>query len=54
MLPNNNQAIVRKLAGNSLRRDRKQFGTLFFTILLSAFMLLSVLALGSIYLKESR
>ena len=43
MLANNNQAMIRKLAKNSVKTNKKQYGILFFTIILSAFMLFGVL-----------
>ncbi len=54
MLRNNNREIIGKLAKNSMRTNRKQYGILFFTILLSAFMLLSVFTIGISYLASSR
>ena len=52
MLRNNNREIIGKLAKNSMRTNRKQYGILFFTILLSAFMLLSVFTIGISYLAS--
>jgi len=54
MLANNNKAIINKLAKNSVRADRKQYGILFFTIVLSAFMLFCVFTTGITYLNSSR
>ncbi len=54
MLANNNKAIINKLAKNSVRADRKQYGILFFTIVLSAFMLFCVFTTGITYLDSSR
>lgn len=39
MLANNNKMIINKLAKNSVKSNKKQYGILFFTIVLSAFML---------------
>lgn len=54
MLANNNKAIINKLAKNSVRTNRKQYGILFFTIILSAFMLFCVFTTGITYLNSSR
>lgn len=54
MLANNNKAIINKLAKNSVNSNKKQYGILFFTIILSAFMLFSVLTIGLTYLDSSR
>lgn len=54
MFANNNKAIINKLAKNSVSSNKKQYGILFFTIILSAFMLLSVLTIGLTYLDSSR
>ena len=54
MLANNNQAMICKLAKNSVKTNKKQYGILFFTILLSAFMLFGVLTTGLSYLDASR
>ena len=54
MLANNNQAMIRKLAKNSVKTNKKQYGILFVTIILSAFMLFGVLTTGLSYLDASR
>ena len=54
MLANNNQAVIARLARNSVKTNRKQYGILFFTILLSAFMLFCVFTIGTAYLEASR
>ena len=54
MLANNNKAIINKLAKNSVRSNKKQYGILFFTIVLSAFMLFCVFTIGLAYLDSSR
>ena len=54
MLANNNKAIINKLAQNSIKTDKKQYTILFFTIILSAFMLFCVFTIGMTYLDSSR
>lgn len=54
MLGNNNRAIVDKLAKNSVKTNRKQYGILFLTIILASFMLFCVLTIGTTYLKSGR
>ena len=54
MLANNNKAIIDKLAKNSVKTNKKQYGILFFTIILSAFMLFCVFTIGMTYLDSSR
>ncbi len=54
MLANNNEAIINKLAKNSVKSNKKQYGILFFTIILSAFMLFCVFTIGLTYLDSSR
>lgn len=54
MLANNNGAVIKKLAGNSVRANRRPFAVLIFAIALSAFMLFSVLTVGLSYLELSR
>ncbi|MDO4281873.1 MAG: FtsX-like permease family protein [Peptococcaceae bacterium] len=54
MLANNNQAIINKLAKNSVRTNKKQYAILFVTILLSALMLFCVFTIGMAYLDASR
>ena len=51
MLANNNEAIINKLAKNSVKTNKKQYAILFFTIILSAFMLFCVFTIGMTYLK---
>lgn len=46
MLANNNEAIINKLAKNSVKTNKKQYAILFFTIILSAFMLFCVFTIG--------
>lgn len=54
MLPNNNKPIINKLAQNTIRTNKRQFGILFITIALSAFMLFSVFTIGLTWLDLSR
>lgn len=54
MLANNNQKIIHTLARNSLKTNKKQYAILFFTIVLSAFMLFCVFTIGTAYLSSSR
>ena len=54
MLANNNKAIINKLAKNSVKTNKKQYAILFFTIILSAFMLFCVFTIGMTYLDSSR
>lgn len=54
MLANNNKALINKLAKNSVKTNRKQYGILFLTIILSAFMLFCVFTIGMAYLASSR
>lgn len=50
MLLNNNQEVIRNLARKSMRSNRKKYRILFLTILLSSFMLFSVLTVGTTYM----
>ena len=52
MLSNNNKAIINKLAKNSVKSNKKKYGILFFTIVLSAFMLFCVFTIGLTYLDS--
>ncbi|WP_461810158.1 ABC transporter permease [Faecalimonas sp.] len=54
MLANNNKAIINKLAKNSVKTNKKQYGILFLTIILSTFMLFCVFTIGMTYLESSR
>ena len=54
MLSNDNKAIINKLAKNSVKSNKKKYGILFFTIVLSAFMLFCVFTIGLTYLDSSR
>ena len=51
MLTNNNQAVIKNLARASLKHNRRRYLVIFLAILLSAFMLFSVLTVGVTYFK---
>ena len=54
MLSNNNQAVIKNLAKASLMHNRRRYRVMFLAILLSAFMLFSVLTVGATYFKMWR
>lgn len=54
MLANNNQAIIRRLAKNTVWTNKKQFGILFLTVALSAFLLFCVFTIGITWLDLGR
>lgn len=54
MLSNNNQAVIKNLAKASLMHNRRRYLVMFLAILLSAFMLFSVLTAGATYFKMWR
>ena len=54
MLKNNNNAIIKTLAKKSLRNNRKKYGILFFTTILSSFLIFSIFTIGITYLDLSR
>lgn len=54
MLANNNRPIINKLAKNTVRANKRQFCILFFTVLLSTFMIFSIFTIGLAYLDLSR
>lgn len=54
MLTNNNRPVINKLAKNTIKANKRQFTILFFTIILSAFMIFSVFTIGTTYLDLSR
>ncbi len=54
MLANNNKDIIKKLAKNSVKTNKKQYGILFLTVILSSFMLFCVFTIGMTYLDSSR
>ena len=51
MLANNNQGILSKMCRRSLVRNKQKFGIITAAIMLSAFMLFSVLTVGVTYFK---
>ncbi len=54
MLSNNNQVVIENLAKASLVHNRRRYLVMFLAILLSAFMLFSVLTVGATYFKMWR
>lgn len=50
MLANSNQEVIRNLARKSVHSNRKKYSILFLTIILSTFMLFSVLTVGTTYM----
>lgn len=54
MLSNNNQAVIKNLAKASLMHNRRRYLVMFLAILLSTFMLFSVLTVGVTYFKMWR
>lgn len=54
MLKNNNEAVINRMAGRSLRNNRSRTGILVVAVLLSAFMIFSVLTVGTTYFKMER
>ena len=54
MLVNNNGKIITRLAKNSVRTNKMQYGILLLTIVVSAFMNFCVFTIGLTYLEESR
>ncbi len=53
MLANNNQGILSKMCRRSLVRNKQKFGIITAAIMLSAFMLFSVLTVGVTYFKNA-
>ena len=54
MLANNNQAIIRRLAQNSLRTNRRTTVILLLTIGVATLLVFGVFTVGSTYLSLSR
>ena len=54
MLANNNKAMLKRLARNTVKTNRRQFAILFFTVALAACMLFCVFTIGITYLHLSR
>ena len=46
MLANNNKAMLKRLARNTVKTNRRQFAILFFTVALAACMLFCVFTIG--------
>ncbi len=54
MLKNNNQAVVKRLAKNNLKSNRRRSFSMILAIMLSSFLLFSVFTVGATYLKMQR
>lgn len=54
MLKNNNQAVVKRLAKNNLKSNRRRSLSMVLAIMLSSFLLFSVFTVGVTYLKMQR
>ena len=54
MLPNNNQAVISRLAVNGARHEKGKFSVLLFSVILASFLLFSVFTAGEAWLKLSR
>lgn len=54
MLKNNNQAVVKRLAKNNLKSNRRRSLSMVLAIMLSSFLLFSVFTVGATYLKMQR
>lgn len=54
MLKNNNQAVVKRLAKNNLKSNRRRSFSMVLAIMLSSFLLFSVFTVGATYLKMQR
>lgn len=54
MLRNNNMKVISRMAGRSLRSRRQRSFTMILAVLLSAFMLFSVMTVGATYFKMQR
>lgn len=54
MLKNNNQAVVKRLAKNNLKSNRRRSLSMVLAIMLSSFLLFSVFTVGTTYLKMQR
>lgn len=54
MLPNNNQQVIRRMAKRSLSSNRRRTMIIMIAVILSAFMLFSVLTVGVTYFKMNR
>ncbi|MDO4170041.1 MAG: ABC transporter permease [Lachnospiraceae bacterium] len=54
MLRNNNQAVIAKMAKNSLKSNKRRNGILIFAIVLAVFMLFTVLTTGETYFRMQK
>lgn len=54
MLKNSNQAVVKRLAKNNLKSNRRRSLSMVLAIMLSSFLLFSVFTVGATYLKMQR
>ncbi len=54
MLRNNNMQVIARMAGRSLRSHRQRSFTMILAVLLSSFMLFSVMTVGTTYFKMHR
>ena len=54
MLKNSNQAVVKRLAKNNLKSNRRRSFSMVLAIMLSSFLLFSVFTVGATYLKMQR
>ena len=54
MLRNNNMAVISRMAGKSLKSNKRRSITMILAVFLSAFMLFSVLTVGATYFKMLR
>ena len=54
MLPNNNQAVISRLAVNGAKREKGKFAVLLFSVILASFLLFSIFTAGEAWFKLSR
>ncbi len=54
MLPNNNQAVISRLAANGVKHEKGKFAILLFSVILASFLLFSVFTAGEAWFKLSR
>ena len=54
MLENNNHKIITKMAVSSLKGSRQKFAVMTAAVMLSVFMLFSVLTVGTTYFQMQR
>ena len=53
MLKNNNQAVVKRLAKNNLKSNRRRSFSMVLAIMLSSFLLFSVFTVGAYLFKNA-